>query len=68
MTEALAHAAEIDDEFYRSAALHPIAEILTKAGKYARANEIIGEISVEFISEEAFRFLEWHKESSALLR
>ena len=64
VASALDHAAEIDDEFYRSAALHPVAELLAKAGQYARANEIIDEISVEFISEEAVRFLELHKKQA----
>ena len=37
VSSALEHASEIDDEFYRSAALHPVAELLTKAGQFDRA-------------------------------
>lgn len=59
---ALEHAAEIDDGFYRSAALHPVAEILAKAGQYDRAAEIINQITVEFINTEATEFLEQQRD------
>lgn len=58
---ALEHASEIDDEFYRSAALHPVAEILMKAGQYDRATGIIDQITVEFIHDEASEFLRQQK-------
>jgi hypothetical protein len=58
VSSALEHASEIDDEFYRSAALHPVAELLTKAGQFDRAAEIIDQITVEFINEQATEFLE----------
>jgi hypothetical protein len=54
---ALAHAQDIQDEFYRSAALQPIANILSKAGQYDKASQLIEEISVEFIQAEAQDFL-----------
>ncbi len=50
---ALGHAAEIPDEFYKCAALHPIADLLSKAGRFDEASEIISQISVEFIQEKA---------------
>lgn len=58
---ALEHANEIDDDFYRSAALHPVAELLAKAGQFDRAAEIIDQISVESINAEATKFLEQQK-------
>ena len=58
---ALEHANEIDDEFYRSAALHPVAELLAKAGQFDRAAEIIDQISVESINAEATEFLRKQK-------
>ena len=61
VTTALEHAAEIDDEFYRSAALHPVVEILTKAGQYDRAAGIIDQITVESIKAQASKFLEQQK-------
>jgi hypothetical protein len=58
---ALEHANEIDDEFYRSAALHPVAVLLAKAGQFDRAAEIIDQISIESINAEATKFLEQQK-------
>lgn len=50
---ALSDADEIEDEFYRSAALHLITDLLVAAGQITRAKELIGQISVEFIREKA---------------
>jgi hypothetical protein len=61
VSAALEHANEIEDEFYRSAALHPVAELLTKAGQFDRAAGIIDEITVESINEIATEFLEQQK-------
>ena len=61
ISAALEHANEIEDAFYRSAALHPVAELLTKAGQFDRAAEIIDEITVESINEIATEFLEQQK-------
>ena len=58
---ALEHASEIDDEFYRSAALHPVADLLVKAGQFDRAEEVINQINVEYINEKAAEFLEQQK-------
>ncbi len=61
VSTAIEHANEIQDEFYRSAALHPVAELLTKAGQFDRAAEIIDQISVESINAEATEFLRKQK-------
>jgi len=58
---ALEHANEIDDKFYRSAALHPVAELLTKAGQFERAAEVIDQITVDMINAKASEFLEHQK-------
>jgi len=61
VSTALEHANEIDDEFYRSAALHFVAEMLTKAGQFDRAENIINQITVETINAEATEFLQQQK-------
>ena len=65
VSTALEHANEIDDEFYRSAALHPVAKLLSKAGQFERAEEIINQISVEFINAEASEFLQQQKNTQS---
>ena len=54
---ALSHSDEIQDDFYRSSALHSIADLLSKAGQYDRARKIIENISEDFIQEKAAEFL-----------
>ena len=61
VSTAIEHANEIEDEFYRSAALHPVAELLTKAGQFDRAEKIINQITVESINAEATEFLQQQK-------
>lgn len=53
ITTALGHANEIGDEFYQSAALHSISEVLIKAGHFERASELIEQISDDQIREMA---------------
>ncbi len=54
---ALSHAEKIQDDFYRSSALHFIADLLSKAGQYDRARKLIEQISEDFIQEKATAFL-----------
>ncbi len=54
---ALSHAEKIQDDFYRSSALHFIADLLSKAGQYDRASKLIEQISEDFIQEKATEFL-----------
>lgn len=49
----LLDAEAIDDDFYRSAALHPIADLLWKAGQAERAKAVAEQIPVDFIREKA---------------
>jgi hypothetical protein len=49
----LEQARDIDDEFYRSAALHPVADLLSKAGEADRAKDIMALIAVNFLREKA---------------
>ena len=58
---ALSHSEEIQDDFYRSSALHPIADLLSKAGQYDRASKLIEQMSVDFIQEKATEFLAQQK-------
>ena len=60
---ALAHSEEIQDGFFRSAALNLIADLLSKAGQYDRASNLIEQISEDFIQEKATVFLAQQKKS-----
>ncbi|HKS58591.1 MAG TPA: hypothetical protein VJS12_25080 [Steroidobacteraceae bacterium] len=53
--KCLADADTIDDDFYRGAALRPIATLLRKAGSVDRATAIEQRISVDFIRDETER-------------
>lgn len=57
VSAALSHSDEIKDDFYRSAALHSIANLLSIAGQFERASGLIEQIPVDFIQEEAIDFL-----------
>ena len=61
---ALSQSEEIQDDFYKSSALHLIADLLSKAGQYDRASKLIEQIAVEFIQEKATEFLTQQKSQS----
>ena len=61
---SLSHSEEIHDDFYKSAALHSIADLLSKAGQYDRASKLIEQITEEFIQEKATEFLAQQKSQS----
>ena len=60
----LKHSEEIQDDFYKSAALHLISELLAKAGQYDRANNLIKQIKEDFIQEQATAFLAQQQKQS----
>lgn len=51
--DCLQKVGEINDDFYKSAGLHPIVETLIKAGDYQRAEQLINSMAVDFIQEKA---------------
>ena len=53
----LSDADKINDSFFRSMALHPISDLLSKAGQYERARELIAQIPVDFIRDKATEVL-----------
>lgn len=55
---------EISDDFYKSAALHSISDLLSKAGQYDRAEKIIELIPEDFIQEKAKDFLIQQKKNN----
>lgn len=57
----LAHSEEIKDDFYKSAALHSIANTLSNAGYFDYAESIIKVIVVDFIQEKALEELKQAK-------
>ncbi len=57
LSTCLNEAEKIEDAFYKSAALHPIADLISTAGQYERAERLIEMIPVDIIQEEAKNFL-----------
>lgn len=60
----LEHAEDIEDEFYRSTALHSIADLVSKSGQFDRAQKIIDCIDVDFIQEKALETLRSERKSN----
>ena len=59
--DCLMAAQDMGDEFYRSAMLNFISDLLSKAGQFDRAARAIEFISVDFIQDRATLFLEEQK-------
>jgi hypothetical protein len=60
---ALQTAQEVDDEFYNSAILHSISNLLSKSGQFDRANKLINLMAVDYMRDQAHEFMDSEKKS-----
>ena len=62
---SLGTAQATDDRFYRSTMLHSVADLLSRAGQFERAEKVIQMIEVDFIGDRA-RTLLWEARKGSI--